>query len=147
MKSKNPLGTYVLILFLKKGVRLQIGKLGSFDFKRGTYAYVGSALGPGGLAARLKHHGSISARPHWHIDYLRRSATLKDIWVSSKPARLEHAWTEKLLTLETGQCPVKGFGSSDCRCFSHLIYFKRKPSRATISRALAGASQIRSGKS
>ena len=132
-------GTYVLILFLKKGVRLQIGRLGSFGFKRGTYAYVGSAFGPGGLDARLKHHCMSSANPHWHIDYLRRAATLKDIWVSAIPQRSEHAWTEGLLSLDAGHCPVKGFGSSDCLCFSHLVYFKRKPSSMMISRVLAGA--------
>jgi len=138
-------GTYALILFLKKGVRLQIGKLGSFDFKRGTYAYVGSAFGPGGLDARLKHHCMLSAKPHWHIDYLRRAATLKDIWVSATPQRSEHAWTKRLLSLDTSQCPVKGFGSSDCRCYSHLVYFDRKPSSVTISSTLAGAFQIHPG--
>jgi Uri superfamily endonuclease len=132
-------GTYVLILDLKKGLRLRIGKLGRFDFKRGTYAYVGSAFGPGGLNARLKHHRVPSASPHWHIDYLRRAATLRDIWVSATPQRSEHTWTKRLLSLNASQCPVKGFGSSDCRCFSHLVYFKRKPSSVRISRVLAGA--------
>jgi Uri superfamily endonuclease len=135
-------GTYVLILFLRKAVRLQIGKLGCFDFKRGYYAYVGSAFGPGGLPARLKHHSSTSARPHWHIDYLRRAAILKDIWISAEADRCEHAWAEKLSALEAGQCPIKGFGSSDCRCFSHLIYFKGKPPSEVISKALAGAYQV-----
>jgi len=135
----NAKGTYVLLLYLKKSVRLQIGKLGSFDFKRGTYAYVGSAFGPGGLDARLKHHYTLSANPHWHIDYLRRAATLKDIWVSATPQKSEHAWTKGLLSLDAGQCPVKGFGSSDCHCFSHLVYFVRKPSSVTISRVLTGA--------
>ena len=138
----NAKGTYILLLFLRKGVRLQIGKLGSFDFKRGYYAYAGSAFGPGGLAARLKHHRSISARPHWHIDYLRRAATLMDIWISSTPARCEHAWAEKLATLDIGLCPVKGFGSSDCGCYSHLVYFERKPSPTIISRTLDGAFQV-----
>ena len=141
METVNAKGTYVLVLFLRKGVRLKVGKLGSFDFKRGYYAYVGSAFGPGGLASRLKHHRSISARPHWHIDYLRRTATLMDIWVSSKPDRCEHAWAEKLAALEAGRCPVKGFGSSDCGCYSHLVYFERKPSHQMISRAMSGAAR------
>ena len=132
-------GTYILMLYVNKETVLQIGKLGSFTFMRGTYAYAGSAFGPGGLAARLKHHRSISTRPHWHIDYLRRAASLGDIWVSAKPERLEHVWAEQLLTFESGQCPVKGFGSSDCACYSHLVYFKRKPSPAIISRVLTGA--------
>ena len=75
---------------------------GNFDVKRGYYAYVGSAFGPGGLAARLKQHRSISANPHWHIDYLRRAAALVDSWISAEPDRTEHAWAEKLATLEAG---------------------------------------------
>ena len=136
MRSK---GTYVLILFLRKGIRLQVGQLGCFRFKRGYYAYVGSAFGPGGLAGRLKHHSAASDRPHWHIDYLRRAAALNDIWVSAKAERCEHAWAEKLSALGAGLCPVKGFGSSDCRCFSHLIYFERKPPFEMISKALNNA--------
>ena len=131
-------GTYIIVLFIKKGVKLQIGKLGSFDFKRGYYAYVGSAFGPGGLAARLKHHQTLSARPHWHIDYLKTAAALVDIWYSTQPDRSEHTWAEKLLNLEAGQCPVKGFGSSDCHCLSHLVYFERKPTNEMLARVLSG---------
>ncbi len=39
-----------------KAIRIQIGKLGQFKFKKGYYAYVGSAFGPGGLNSRIKHH-------------------------------------------------------------------------------------------
>lgn len=134
-------GTYVLILHLKKGAKLQIGKLGCFDFKRGYYAYVGSAFGPGGLAARLKHHLTISTNPHWHIDYLRKTAPVIETWVYSSQTRYEHEWAENLYILKTSLCPVRGFGSSDCSCKAHLFYFKRKPGKQMLSRLLAGASQ------
>ena len=54
-------GTYVLILNLKRAKRIVVGnskkaKLSSRLFQAGYYAYVGSAFGPGGLAARIKRH-------------------------------------------------------------------------------------------
>lgn len=132
-------GTYVLILQLKKNAKLQIGKLGCFDFKRGYYAYVGSAFGPGGLAARLKHHHTLSANPHWHIDYLRKTALVIETWVRAGRARYEHEWAENVYHMKSCRCPIKGFGSSDCRCPAHLFYFKQKPSPSMLTQALPGA--------
>ena len=43
-------GTYILIMGLGTMKRLEIGRLGTFDFIPGYYAYVGSAFGPGGGA-------------------------------------------------------------------------------------------------
>ncbi|MFS8631071.1 MAG: DUF123 domain-containing protein [Bacillales bacterium] len=31
---------------------------------------------------------------------------------------------EKLRKKHNGSFPVRGFGASDCRCFSHLIYVR-----------------------
>lgn len=134
----NDKGTYVLCLYLRKGTRLKIGRLGCFDFKRGYYAYVGSAFGPGGLAARLNHHRTVAKRPHWHIDYLRREAHLKEIWMHTGPERKEHDWAAKLHAMEAAQTPVKGFGASDCKCSTHLFYFSKKPSTTSIRKTLPG---------
>ena len=131
-------GTYVLVLYLRKGARLEIGRLGRFDFKRGYYAYVGSAFGPGGLSARLKHHRTHAKKPHWHIDYLRRAATVKAIWVLAGPERKEHDWAARLNTMEKAQIPVNGFGASDCKCPAHLFYFSKKPSATSIRKTLPG---------
>ena len=64
-------GTYALILSCTSNARIQIGRLGTMQLQRGYYVYLGSALGPGGLRARIAHHQKLSPRPHWHIDYLR----------------------------------------------------------------------------
>jgi Uri superfamily endonuclease len=71
-------GVYVLILYLPYRRTIQIGRLGKFNFSDGYYAYVGSAFGPGGLAARLSHHLRRSHKPRWHIDYLRRHVDITD---------------------------------------------------------------------
>jgi len=120
-------GTYILILYLNNARKIQVGKLGKFNLKKGYYGYVGSAFGPGGLTARLKHHLKTTDNPHWHIDYLRKEAELREIWVSECESRLEHLWSDMLRDMEGVFIPVPGFGSSDCRCEAHLAYFNKKP--------------------
>ena len=122
-------GTYVLVLRLPRTRSIQVGKLGKFDFRPGYYLYVGSAFGPGGLGARLKHHLKTFARPHWHIDYLRRAAALEQVWYSEDEIPCEHDWANRLQALPGVAIPAMGFGASDCACQSHLFYFSRLPSK------------------
>lgn len=125
-------GTYILWLFLKRGVRIEVGRLGTTDFKRGWYAYVGSAFGPGGLAARLGRHLRLSKKQRWHIDYLRASADVREIWYSDASVSQEHIWANALNRQDTD--PILGFGCSDCRCPTHLFFFTRRP--GNISKVL-----------
>jgi len=55
-------GTYALVLRLARATTIHVGALGAVDFAPGWYVYVGSALGPGGLAARVNRHLSRSKR-------------------------------------------------------------------------------------
>ncbi len=120
-------GTYILLLRLKDKKEIQIGRLGLFEFRSGYYTYVGSAFGPGGLAARLKHHCKKASSPHWHIDYFRKEAILMGAWISDQNVRKEHAWAHLLQNLKESEVPAVKFGSSDCKCKSHLFYFKKEP--------------------
>ena len=117
---KNDKGTYVIILYVGNGKSIQIGKLGKFKFRKGYYAYVGSAFGPGGLKSRLKHHIEPKKTYHWHIDFLNPLVT--ELWVSNNGARLEHEWARALG--KTASDKILGFGCSDCTCESHLFFFK-----------------------
>ena len=119
-------GTYLLILYLSSIREIRIGKLGVVVFRKGYYVYIGSAFGPGGLTARLRHHLRISPHPHWHIDYLRQYASVQAIRVCEDPSTLEHQWADCLKTMEGAIIPAPGFGSSDCTCETHLFYFRRK---------------------
>lgn len=114
-------GTYILILMMARPRTINVGNLGPQQFTAGYFAYVGSAFGPGGLQARLKRHMRRSRSAHWHIDYLRRAAKLVQIWYSDYPNKLEHPWARQILASRTTFVPVPGFGSSDCRCPSHLF--------------------------
>ena len=121
-------GTYALVLASKNNELLRIGSKGMLRLQRGFYVYVGSAFGPGGLSARIKHHSEIAPRPHWHIDYLRRKCDLVEVWFSATSTRGEHAWAEAMSRLVGARMPMPGFGSSDCKCKTHLFWFRHRPS-------------------
>jgi len=120
-------GTYVLILRLPEQATIRVGKLGVFPFPAGWYAYVGSARGPGGLAARVSRHCRRSKRHHWHIDYLRPQSELIAVWYTLGPQKQECKWAEALSDLPDTSFPVSRFGASDCHCSTHLIHFPTRP--------------------
>ena len=121
-------GTYTLILSSSVDKPINIGKLGTLFLKPGFYVYIGSAFGPGGLKARIKHHFNHSDRPHWHIDYLSPNLSACEIWYTYDQIRREHQWAKIHLQTRGVSLPLPGFGSSDCRCRSHLFFYKSKPS-------------------
>lgn len=112
-----------------------MGRLGRTAFDAPFYLYLGSAFGPGGLVARLRHHLRYAQRAHWHIDYLRREARVVEVWVTRDPERLECVWFAAALRLR-GARAVAGFGSSDCACASHLVAVQKAPKRAAFRRHL-----------
>lgn len=127
-------GTYLLILYLAMAKEIRIGKLGTFEFKKGYYAYIGSAFCPGGLSARINHHLEVTHHPHWHIDYLRKYASIYEIWICEQEIRLEHRWADILrTTIDNASIPAPGFGSSDCMCETHLFYFRKKSDLHVLS--------------
>jgi Uri superfamily endonuclease len=130
-------GTYALILESAGYARVPVGRLGPLDLPPGVYAYVGSALGPGGLRARIARHLDPTRPRHWHIDYLKRATRVAEVWYVVDPVRREHAWASAFGSLSNALIPMKGFGSSDCSCPAHLFYFPTKPTLASFRRALA----------
>lgn len=121
-------GTYLLIFFLHRACALKVGRLGHFNLVSGFYVYVGSALGSGGLRARLRHHLKPAKRPHWHVDYFSLLTPPKAICAAHGNHRREHDWAMRLGQLPNATQPIPGFGASDCRCVSHLYYFSTIPS-------------------
>lgn len=121
-------GTYTLVLRCRQAGSVRVGRLGSIRLESGLYLYVGSAFGPGGLATRIGHHLGISARRHWHIDYLRAVCDLTGVWFTTDPARREQAWAKAVGRMPGASIPLPGFGSSDCECDSHLFRFEAMPS-------------------
>jgi len=136
-------GSYVVVLETGKARRIRIGALGRLALEPGFYAYVGSAFGPGGLAARLGHHLRRGRSPHWHIDYLRRHAAVCEIWLA-EGARAEHAWAGALTRVPSAEMPCLGFGATDCRCPTHLFRFAQRPSPDWLGRSADSGSLVRS---
>ena len=124
--DKQP-GSYALILQSDHHASIQIGRHGDMTLQPGFYVYAGSAFGPGGLQSRLAHHRRISIRPYWHIDYLRKQCELAEAWYTCDRQRREHDWAHCLLELPNARIPLAGFGSSDCQCPTHLLYFSSRP--------------------
>ena len=129
-------GTYALLLSLFKPAHIRVGALGRYVLRPGYYVYVGSAMGPGGLRGRVGHHLKLSLKPHWHIDYLRQHAEIEQIWYTYSTRR-EHEWAAAFQSLPGSSIPIPGFGSSDCHCQAHLIYFERVPELEVFYRSFA----------
>lgn len=123
-------GTYALVMACSSVQSVEIGKWGRLQTRPGFYVYVGSAFGPGGLRSRIAHHMNISKRPHWHIDYLRPSMDIVEIWYTTDAKRREHQWVDVLNSISRSAITISGFGASDCRCKSHLYFFHSRPSAA-----------------
>ena len=103
---------------LDAGSCIQAGKC-RFHLESGFYAYVGSALS--GLERRLARHLRAEKRFHWHIDYLLNMARINEIIYGETGESKECALAEIL----SQRLPaINGFGSSDCKCPSHLFYSK-----------------------
>ncbi|MBU7005001.1 MAG: DUF123 domain-containing protein [Theionarchaea archaeon] len=105
-------------------------KMGTFE---GIYCYVGSAFGPGGLKARVSRHLRHEKPLRWHIDYLTTSSHFvpRKVFASDKRAECDLAFL--LAEIFRGH---SGFGSSDCRCPTHLFAID---SVDRLQRALIGA--------
>ena len=133
-------GTYALLFESDTSGKVRVGRLGLLVLASGVYVYVGSALGSGGVRARVARHCRPLQRKHWHIDHLRSYLRLRRVLFTYCDRRLEHAWASALLRLGGAEAPLAGFGSSDCRCLSHLIYFQGWPDRVQFGETLKGAS-------
>lgn len=123
MSKKEPVkGTYCLLIHLKDDSNVIIGKLGEKYFCKGYYVYIGSALNS--LEKRVQRHIKSDKKLHWHIDYLLncKEAEIIDVIYTISKDR----WECKIASeINSNSINVVDFGCSDCKCDSHLFYFKR----------------------
>ena len=118
-------GIYSLIIYLNKERIIKIGKLGSFLFKKGFYIYTGSSQNS--LQKRVVRHLSSKKRFHWHIDYLLKYGKILNVKVTESSKQYECKLSKEIGLLSNAIIPIKGFGSSDCACKTHLYFFKKSP--------------------
>lgn len=129
-KSKISRGAYQLLIKLDRPSTIQIGRLGEFRFPKGYYVYTGSAMG--GIEQRVARHLRKTKRFHWHIDYLLEHARVILYASRESSTRRECEFSAAMPRMDGASVPVKGFGSSDCGCVSHLAYFEKRPRQLSV---------------
>lgn len=114
-------GIYILVIELRRNSKIKIGALGKMDFKKGIYVYIGSAQN--NLEKRISRHLSKNKKIKWHIDYLLNNKFVKIKKIFYKKAgKIEECKTAKRLLKK--EKSISKFGSSDCKCGSHLFKIK-----------------------
>lgn len=110
---------YSIKLKINKESEIQVGKLGSFVFPKGYYIYIGSAKK--NIKSRVNRHIKIDKKKKWHFDFLRPYGEIVEIETYDN-SLTECELFEKIKRETNGEVLVKKFGSTDCKCFTHLIY-------------------------
>ncbi|MBE6524640.1 MAG: GIY-YIG nuclease family protein [Thermoplasmata archaeon] len=111
-------GTYVILIFLGSDTEIRVGALGTFRFSEGVYCYVGSALG--GLDPRIRRHLRKDKVLKWHADYLTTRADSCRAYISY-PDYIPECDLARIAVACGMEPSVKGFGCSDCGCYTHLF--------------------------
>ena len=127
-------GIYIIIMKLNTERNIRTGRLGVLHFPPGYYAYIGSALG--GFKSRIKRHLSKNKKLKWHIDYLLNEAEVLQITFCITKRQLECVLAQ---SLAKDLIPIPYFGSSDCRCKSHLYFSNNQHDlNCSIDKSIAG---------
>jgi Uri superfamily endonuclease len=108
----------VLIIRLHRDTHLKVGGLGELTFKKGFYAYVGSAQK--NFTQRIQRHFRRNKRKFWHIDYLLDAEEAEIVQVLFKETNKTEECAVAKEIAERGEA-INGFGCSDCHCVSHLF--------------------------
>jgi Uri superfamily endonuclease len=125
-------GAYVILFTLNDRTTVTVGRLGTFVLEAGFYAYVGSAMN--GLRARTDRHLQGARRRHWHIDHLLPLASERSAFLVPSDVDIECRIAETIQAWKGTTMPIKGFGSSDCHCHSHLFHLMGDDARCLASR-------------
>jgi len=115
-------GSYLIIGFLKKCLNLKISKK-YYSFESGWYIYVGSAMNS--LKKRIERHLMVKKKLKWHIDYLIPHLEMKKSIPIQSSEKIECEISRDLEKISYGF--INGFGSSDCKCHSHLYFMENNP--------------------
>jgi Uri superfamily endonuclease len=125
-------GSYLLFIAFSGTVVADVGSLGTLHVEEGEYCYAGSAMN--GLDRRIERHFSKDKKIHWHIDRLTATADRAEAFVSFEKDECELA----AIAEECGCVPMfKGFGSSDCRCRTHLFLVNGTSKKELLNRSFA----------
>jgi sugar fermentation stimulation protein A len=63
---------------------------------------------------------------HWHIDFLSQYAEIIKV-IRFLSYTKDECKLSKRMESFADKIPIPGFGSSDCKCISHLYFFAENP--------------------
>lgn len=116
-------GSYLLIVWVERKIRIKPGSLSRVELPRGCYVYVGSAKGPGGFEKRVSRHLKKIKKARWHVDYLTRVNRVRVEGVFYTLPEYDESMLTRLLSSIGFRKVVKGFGTTDhLEDFSHLLF-------------------------
>ncbi|MBU4502571.1 MAG: GIY-YIG nuclease family protein [Nanoarchaeota archaeon] len=118
-------GVYCLLMNLEEGNIIKIREK-TMLFPKGYYCYVGSALN--NLQKRIERHKSKDKKNHWHIDYFLEKAKIIDVRTIETEEKIECWLSDRIKNLKS-KVVMDKFGSTDCKCLTHLHYFEKDPSK------------------
>ncbi len=119
----TPGGKYLILLYNSRKQKIEVGKLGEVDFPKGYYLYIGSSKI--NVFKRIAYHKRKKINKHWHLDYITENLKITADIPLINCNKSECFITSTLETFDGKR--VTNFGSSDCDCYSHLLYFKKNP--------------------
>lgn len=124
MKQTLPNGAArgVYVLWLEVFGEVAVGRFGRWRLA-GTYAYVGSAQGPGGFRRLQRHRDVAEGRNptrRWHIDFLLAAGTWRGAFILQTQDPSMECHLARMLAQQLPSA-IPRFGSSDCRCPTHLF--------------------------
>ncbi len=132
-KADKEKGSYLLLLRLPRRTDLKFGAR-NISFTAGWYVYCGSAQA--GLRGRIGRHLRVSRSGHWHIDGLLAESRVIDAQMRFAAASDEECSLAHEVSLWPEAVSITGFGSSDCRCPTHLFFFSARPSVSIRNRGV-----------
>ncbi|MHC4712149.1 MAG: DUF123 domain-containing protein [Planctomycetota bacterium] len=109
-------------MFVLPRKRIRVGALGRLCFAPGFWVYTGSARRA--LRRRVLRHIGKQKKRRWHIDYLLPPGRVIAVR-AFEAGKVSECRAHCLLASRFAEGPA-GFGSSDCRCRSHLAYLGEK---------------------
>ena len=115
-------GAYVRVVHLPSPTTICVGGLGDVPFESGLYLYCGSAQG--GLMPRLARHMRSDKTMHWHIDHLTGAGQVIGALTFLGGKETECRLAAALGTIPGVEPTGLRFGSSDCRCRTHLFHLR-----------------------
>jgi len=110
-----------LVIKINDDIVENIGKLGKIKFRKGRYVYIGSAMNS--IEKRVERHLKRKKKVFWHIDRLLSNNRVEVERVYIKESDTKEECAIASIISKQGYA-IKGFGSSDCKCISHLYKVK-----------------------